>query len=191
MLRVVKTNTEGIFLLGAKMVATAAPYAGDIVVYPLQRIPADRPELAQMVIVPVSSPGLHLVCRESFAANVPDPSHPLSAHYDEMDAILFFEDVLVPWERVLIPNHPEALWYQHPFGILTLEITPMLGVLKKVLNELHRSAPFVLHIRNPAHSFPNPLNGSFRLLILLIRSGIPVFSQFSAVNPCSAMVVSN
>jgi len=110
MLRVVKTNAEGIFLRGAKMVATAAPYADDIVVYPVQRIPADRPELAHMVIVPVSSPGLHLVCRESFAAKTSDPSHPLSAHYDEMDAILFFDDVLVPWERVLIHNNPEALW---------------------------------------------------------------------------------
>lgn len=63
-----------------------------------------------MVIVAVGSPGLHLICRESFAAPQLDYAHPLSARYDEMDAVLFFDDVLVPWERVLLHNNPEAVW---------------------------------------------------------------------------------
>ncbi|NUU76627.1 4-hydroxyphenylacetate 3-hydroxylase family protein [Paenibacillus xylanilyticus] len=110
MLRIVRTNSEGIVMRGAKMVATAAPYADDIIAYPIQRIPGHRPELAHMVIVAVGSPGLHLVCRESFAASPSDFAHPLSARYDEMDAVLFFDDVLVPWERVLLHNNPEAVW---------------------------------------------------------------------------------
>ncbi|WP_153978211.1 4-hydroxyphenylacetate 3-hydroxylase family protein [Paenibacillus xylanilyticus] len=110
MLRIVRTNSEGIIVRGAKMVATAAPYADDIIAYPVQRIPGHLPELAHMVIVAVGSPGLHLICRESFAAPQLDAAHPLSARYDEMDAVLFFDDVLVPWERVLLHNNPEAVW---------------------------------------------------------------------------------
>lgn len=110
MLSIIRTNTEGVVLRGAKMVATAAPYADDIIAYPIQRIPAHRPELAHMVIVAAGSPGLHMVCRESFATLESDTAHPLSSQYDEMDAILFFDDVFVPWERVLLHNNPEAAW---------------------------------------------------------------------------------
>lgn len=89
MLRIIRTNTEGVVLRGAKMVATAAPYADDIIAYPIQRIPGHRPELAHMVIVAAGSPGLHMVCRESFATLESDTAHPLSSQYDEMDAVLF------------------------------------------------------------------------------------------------------
>ncbi|WP_339187818.1 4-hydroxyphenylacetate 3-hydroxylase N-terminal domain-containing protein [Paenibacillus sp. FSL R5-0490] len=110
MLRIVKRNMEGVVIRGAKMVATAAPYADDIIAYPVQRIPGHLPELAHMVIVAADSPGLHMMCRESFATKDTDKSHPLSAQYDEMDAVLFFDDVFVPWERVLLHNNPEAVW---------------------------------------------------------------------------------
>ncbi|NEU59519.1 4-hydroxyphenylacetate 3-hydroxylase [Paenibacillus sp. ALJ109b] len=110
MLQIIRTNTEGVVLRGAKMVATAAPYADDIIAYPIQRIPGHRPELAHMVIVAAGSPGLHMVCRESFATLDSDTAHPLSNQYDEMDAVLFFDDVFVPWERVLLHNNPEAVW---------------------------------------------------------------------------------
>lgn len=110
MLRIVRKNEEGVVIRGAKMIATAAPYADDILIYPVQRIPGDKPELAHMMIVPLNSPGLHVLCRESFAATDQQSSHPLSHQYDEMDAVLFFEDVLVPWERVLLHHNPEAVW---------------------------------------------------------------------------------
>ena len=33
--------------------------------------------------------------------------YPLSAHFDETDAMVVFDDVLVPWERVFIHCDPE------------------------------------------------------------------------------------
>lgn len=60
------------------------------------------------MIVPANSPGLHIVCRESFA-DEREQNHPLSYRYDEMDAVLFFDDVLIPWERVLLYGDPEKV----------------------------------------------------------------------------------
>ncbi len=109
-LRVVGRNTEGLIVRGAKMIATAGPYSNDLIVYPVTRIPEEHPEYAHMMIVPANSPGLHMMCRESFAEETKRQDHPLSSRYDEMDAVLFFDDVLVPWERVLLYDNPEALW---------------------------------------------------------------------------------
>lgn len=109
-LRVIGRNDEGIIIRGAKMIATAGPYANDLIVYPVARIPDDRPEYAHMMIVPANLPGLHLMCRESYAELSNKDDHPISSRFDEMDAVLFFDDVLVPWERVLLYDQPEALW---------------------------------------------------------------------------------
>jgi 4-hydroxyphenylacetate 3-monooxygenase len=41
-------------------------------------------------------------CRESFDLGRSHFDHPLSVRFEEMDAIVFFDDVLVPWERVFL-----------------------------------------------------------------------------------------
>lgn len=52
-----------------------------------------------------------MVCRESFATDLSQQENaPISASYDEMDALLIFDNVFVPWERVLLYDSPEALW---------------------------------------------------------------------------------
>ncbi|MFC4101542.1 4-hydroxyphenylacetate 3-hydroxylase family protein [Paenibacillus xanthanilyticus] len=100
-LHVVKETTEGIVVRGAKMIATGAPYAHDFVISSFLQFQDNHRDHAHVLIVPANSPGLHIVCRESFADDRRQ-NHPLSAKYDEMDAVLFFDDVLVPWERVLL-----------------------------------------------------------------------------------------
>ncbi|MDI3257096.1 MAG: 4-hydroxyphenylacetate 3-hydroxylase N-terminal domain-containing protein [Kyrpidia sp.] len=119
-LRVVRRTEDGIVVRGAKMIATGAPYAHDVILTPHQRLVRDDPTYAHMLIVPLNSPGLHIICRESFASEDPD-RHPLSALYDEMDAVLVFDDVLVPWERVFLLGQAEGVWFAHthqPFNQL-------------------------------------------------------------------------
>jgi len=107
-LHVVRETEEGIVIRGAKMIATGAPYTHDFVLSSfLQFKPQDRKH-AHVLIVPANSKGLHIVCRESFA-QPKELNHPLSAKYDEMDAVLFFDDVLVPWERVLLYGDPQKV----------------------------------------------------------------------------------
>ena len=59
--------------------------------------------------VAVKAPGLRFICRPSVIhQNAASPlDYPLSAHFDETDAMVVFDDVLVPWERVFIHRDPE------------------------------------------------------------------------------------
>ncbi|MFB9279819.1 4-hydroxyphenylacetate 3-hydroxylase family protein [Cohnella cellulosilytica] len=100
-LHVVRETEEGIVIRGAKMIATGAPYTHDFILSSFLKFDVKDTKHAHVLIVPANSPGLHIVCRESFADSR-EQNHPLGAKYDEMDAVLFFDDVLVPWERVLL-----------------------------------------------------------------------------------------
>ncbi|MBN2910045.1 4-hydroxyphenylacetate 3-hydroxylase [Polycladomyces sp. WAk] len=108
-LRIVRKTEDGVILRGAKMIATAAPYTHDFLVYPFHRIQQGDLEHAHMMIIPANTPGLHIVCRESFSSEQAE-DHPISSRYDEMDAILLFDDAFVPWERVFLHDNPEAVW---------------------------------------------------------------------------------
>ncbi|CAI8035320.1 4-hydroxyphenylacetate 3-monooxygenase oxygenase component [Geodia barretti] len=48
--------------------------------------------------------GLKFQCRDTFDAGRSHFDHPASSRFEEMDAIVFFDDVLVPWERVFLYN---------------------------------------------------------------------------------------
>jgi 4-hydroxyphenylacetate 3-monooxygenase len=108
-LHIVKETEDGLIVRGAKMIATAAPYAHDFLIFPFHKVQEEHAKHAHALIVPANSPGLHIVCREPFTSDR-EQDHLLSAFYDEMDAVLFFDDVLVPWERVLIHGNAEAVW---------------------------------------------------------------------------------
>ncbi|MBX6394355.1 MAG: 4-hydroxyphenylacetate 3-hydroxylase [Alicyclobacillaceae bacterium] len=106
---IVRETEDGIVVRGAKMLATAGPYVDEVFVFPHHRRAQEEVRYATMFAVAVGTPGLHLVCREDFASSSPE-DHPLSARFDEMDAVLIFDDVLIPWERVFIRDDPEAVW---------------------------------------------------------------------------------
>lgn len=107
-LHVVRETEDGIVVRGAKMIATGAPYTHDFVIFSFLKFGAKDAKHAHVLIVPANSKGLHIVCRESFADHR-EQNHPLSSKYDEMDAVLFFDDVLIPWERVLLHGDSEKV----------------------------------------------------------------------------------
>jgi 4-hydroxyphenylacetate 3-monooxygenase len=57
--------------------------------------------------IPTSTMGLKFLCRESFAENSTF-DHPLASRFDEQDAVVIFDDVVVPWERVFLLEDVEA-----------------------------------------------------------------------------------
>ncbi len=97
-LHVVARDEDGIVIRGAKAVATIAPYANDYVGLTAHR-PDLQPEEVLYFGVPIATPGLRLVCRESFT-HPAAADHALSAAYDEMDAWVVFDDVRIPNERI-------------------------------------------------------------------------------------------
>jgi len=102
-LGVVEETKEGLIVSGAKMLATAAPYADEILVWPFslrKYTPEDR-RYAIAFAIPTDTPGLRFLSREPYGgSNRFD--HPLASRFDEMDAVAVFDHVLVPWERVFI-----------------------------------------------------------------------------------------
>lgn len=107
-LHVVKETSEGIVVRGAKMIATGAPYTHDFIIFSFLNLKENDRKHAHVLLVPAHSKGLHIVCRESFA-DQRTQNHILSSQYEEMDAVLFFDDVFIPWERVLLYGQSDAI----------------------------------------------------------------------------------
>ena len=107
--RVKEERDDGIVIRGARMLATLGPIADEIEVFPstvLKADPKDAPYTFGFVI-PCSTPGLKFVCRETYDLNRPKHDHPLGSRFEEMDAVVIFDDVFVPWERVFLYADPE------------------------------------------------------------------------------------
>ncbi len=102
-IRKVGETSEGIVVRGARVLATLAPYADEQAVYPGQPIPADAKDYAVAFAIPLDTPGLKFLCRDSAATPGADPfDKPLSTRFDEQDAFCIFDDVVVPWDRLFI-----------------------------------------------------------------------------------------
>ncbi len=97
-LKVVERRSQGVVVRGAKGVGTQTPYANEILCMTVPR-PDLRPDEVLYFAVPADTPGLQFICREPLTPNNP-LDHPLAANWDEMDAIVVFDDVLVPWDRI-------------------------------------------------------------------------------------------
>ena len=52
--------------------------------------------------LPCNAPGLKFLCRESFDLGRSHFDHPLASRFEEIDSVVFFDHVLVPWERVFL-----------------------------------------------------------------------------------------
>lgn len=106
--RKVGETREGIVVRGARVLATLAPFADEQTVYPGQPIPAGATEYAVAFAIPLDTPGLKFLCRDSVSAPDADPfDKPLSSRFDEQDAFCIFDDVVVPWDRLFIDGDVE------------------------------------------------------------------------------------
>ncbi len=106
---VAEETTEGVIIRGARMLATLAPVADELLVYSLPGLKPEDVKHSIMFSIPVDSQGLKIICRRPYSTgqhNVFD--HPLAARYEESDAVIVFDNVLVPWERVFIYNDVDA-----------------------------------------------------------------------------------
>ena len=104
-LAVVKETDAGIVVRGPRILATLGPLADEIAVYPARnhQLPADAQERYSFAFaLPCNTPGMKFLCRESFDLGRSHFDHPLGSRFEEMDALVFFEDVMVPWERVFL-----------------------------------------------------------------------------------------
>ena len=109
-LGVVKENDAGIFVTGARLLATLGPQADEVEVFPstlLNRQKGSDLEYAFAFVASLNSPGLRMICRDSYDHAKSHYDAPLSSRYEEMDAVITFNEVFVPWERVFIYRDPD------------------------------------------------------------------------------------
>ncbi|REF27961.1 4-hydroxyphenylacetate 3-monooxygenase [Xenorhabdus cabanillasii] len=106
-MRVEKETDAGIIVSGAKVVTTNAALTNFSVVgfAPTQAL-GDDPSFALVFVAPMDAEGLKLISRTSYefvASAIGSPfDYPLSSRFDENDAILILDNVLIPWENVLV-----------------------------------------------------------------------------------------
>ena len=107
-LQVVKETDAGIIVHGARLLATLGPHANEIEVFPstLLKASAENVPFAFAFTLPINTPGLRLICRDTYDEGKSTFDAPLASRFEEMDAVVIFDQVLVPWERVFMYQDP-------------------------------------------------------------------------------------
>lgn len=101
--RIVDEDAGGITIRGAKMLGTSSIMANEVFVANLQPLKPGEEALAFSCALPMNAKGVRVLSRKSYeAAAVSVFDNPLSSRFDENDALMYFDDVKVPWERVFV-----------------------------------------------------------------------------------------
>jgi 4-hydroxyphenylacetate 3-monooxygenase len=101
--QIVDEDTAGLTIRGAKMLGTSSIMANEVFVANLQPLKPGEEALAFSCALPMNTPGLRVLSRKSYEAHaVSVYDNPLSSRFDENDALVYFDDVLVPWDRVFV-----------------------------------------------------------------------------------------
>jgi 4-hydroxyphenylacetate 3-monooxygenase len=107
-LQVVKETDAGIVVNGARLLATLGPHADEIEVFPSTLLKASEENLpfAFAFTTPTNAKGVRMICRDSYDHGKSTFDAPLASRFEEMDAVVIFNNVLVPWERVFMYREP-------------------------------------------------------------------------------------
>src|SRR5947209_16484191 len=101
--KIVDEDSGGITIRGAKLLGTSSIMANEVFVANMQPLKPGEEDLAFSCALPMNVKGLRVLSRKSYEAHaVSIFDNPLSSRFDENDALLYFEDVKVPWERVFV-----------------------------------------------------------------------------------------
>src|SRR5919199_3545940 len=93
---------DAIVVRGARMLATLAPFADELLVYPGSDIRPQDGRYALSFAIPIATPGLKFICRDSYAKDRDPFDYPLSSRFDEMDPVVIFDDVEIPKDHVFL-----------------------------------------------------------------------------------------
>lgn len=132
--RVEKETEDGIWVSGAKVVATNSALTHyTFIGQGSAQVMGENPEMALMFICSMNAPGMKLICRGSYeqAAKLMGNAFdfPLSSRFDENDAILILDNVFIPKENIFINQDVNTCkrWFaEGGFG----RLFPMQGAIR-------------------------------------------------------------
>lgn len=109
MVHVTRETDAGIIIRGAKY-ETASAYADQAFLKPTFGAWTNDAlsDYALGCIVKMGAPGVKHICRTGFAGRTPADDYPLANRFDEVEALVVFDDVLIPWEDVFFYRHTRA-----------------------------------------------------------------------------------
>ncbi|MEZ4860212.1 MAG: 4-hydroxyphenylacetate 3-hydroxylase N-terminal domain-containing protein [Caldilineaceae bacterium] len=127
-IHVVKETDAGLIVSGAKNITTNAALTNYSFVAGDGGAFVKNKAMAVLFMTPMNAPGVKVICRPSYemtASVMGSPfDYPLSSRFDENDAIVILDNVLVPWENVLIygdankyNNHMQSSGLYHRVGL--------------------------------------------------------------------------
>jgi len=112
-IRAERETDQGVIVSGAKVVATSAATTQYMFIGQTPIASIEDLDMALAFIVPMSARGVKLICRTSYESNAyrngTPFDFPLSSRFDENDAILILDKVLIPWEDILIYRDPKRI----------------------------------------------------------------------------------
>jgi 4-hydroxyphenylacetate 3-monooxygenase len=142
---VVDEDAEGITIKGAKMLGTASPMSNEVFVGAMQPLKPGEENLSFTACIPLNARGVKLFSRKSFEASAVSVfDNPLASRFDENDAIIYFDEVKIPWERVFVHNNvqmAQAQWHVAPTHLyqnyqcqvrFTVKSRFLLGLARKI-----------------------------------------------------------
>jgi 4-hydroxyphenylacetate 3-monooxygenase len=143
--RIVDEDSAGITIRGAKMLGTSSIMANEVLVANLQPLRPGEEDLAFSCALPMNTKGIRVLSRKSYEASaVSIFDNPLSSRFDENDALIYFDDVKVPWDRVFVYRDTDVCRQQfhdtpgHAYQNyqaqirLSMKIKFLLGVARRV-----------------------------------------------------------
>src|SRR5450755_16290 len=112
LLHVVRETDSGIIVRGAKY-ETAAAYANQAFAKPTIANwgNSELSDYAVGFVLEMGNPRLKYICRTGFAGRGPAADYPLANRVDEVESLVVFDDVEIPWEDVLFYRHTRAATY--------------------------------------------------------------------------------
>ena len=115
---IARRNAKGIVISGTKAIVTGAPYMHELLVMPSRNMTEADAEFAVCCAVPVDAKGITIVARPAGrpGEKLEHGSALFSRNYGQSTAVVIFDQVFVPWERVFYADeweHSSTLTYSY------------------------------------------------------------------------------
>jgi 4-hydroxyphenylacetate 3-monooxygenase len=143
--QIVDEDATGITVRGAKMLGTSTVMADELFVGNIQPLKPGEERYAMSFAVPIGTAGLKLMSRRSYEGAASSTfDYPLSSNFDENDAVVYFDDVKVPWERVFLKGDVDAVraqWSETPAHVyqnyqslirLSVKLQFLIGLARRI-----------------------------------------------------------
>ena len=115
---IVERNAKGIVISGAKAIVTGGPYMHELLVMPSRNMGREDADFAVCCAVRVDAPGITMVSRPAGrpGEKLEHGDALFSRKYGQATAVVLFDRVFVPWERVFLAGeweHSQVLTYSY------------------------------------------------------------------------------